>query len=370
MASPLAQLALINVFTRPQGNVIFWRVRRLFFYYFIIIVPKILPRIALTPGEPSGIGPDLCIQLAQQNLACQLVVIADPELLLQRAKQLGLALKISFFSAEQPISRHIPGTLIVLPCTLNERAECGKLNQNNSHYVVETIETASKGCLSGLFSAMVTGPVHKGIINDAGIAFTGHTEFIAALTGGHPVMMLATEGLRVALVTTHLPLVDVSKAISKATLHTVIHLLDLDLRQRFGLKHPHILVCGLNPHAGEGGHLGHEEIDTIEPVIMQCQQEGINLQGPLPADTLFTDKYLDTADAVLAMYHDQGLPVLKYKGFGKAVNITLGLPIIRTSVDHGTAIELAGTGNANAGSLIFALQTAIQMAEKSASKNQ
>lgn len=326
-------------------------------------VPITLSRIALTPGEPSGIGPDICIQLAQENLSCQLVVIADPELLKQRAKLLNLTLSINLFDAEQPVTQQPPGTLTVLPCSLKEQAECGKLNQSNSHYVVETIETATQGCLSGLFSAMVTGPVQKGIINDAGIAFTGHTEYIAAITGGHPVMMLATEGLRVALVTTHLPLAEVSKAITRETLATVIHLLDADLRHRFGLKQPRILVCGLNPHAGEGGYLGREEIDIIEPVLEQCRQHGIKLQGPLPADTLFNEKYLKNTDAVLAMYHDQGLPVLKYKGFGKAVNITLGLPIIRTSVDHGTALDLAGSGKAEVGSLALALQTAIDMAE-------
>lgn len=324
-------------------------------------MPKTFPRIALTPGEPSGIGPDLCIQIAQESLPCQLVVIADPELLKQRAKQLNLAVNIKLFDATSPISPHIPGTINVLPCYLYESAKCGKLNQNNSSYVVKTIETATKGCLTGLFSAMVTGPVHKGIINDAGITFTGHTEYIAAITQGHPVMMLATEGLRVALVTTHLPLTQVSQAITPKTLTTVIQILDSDLRQYFGLKRPHILVCGLNPHAGEGGHLGHEEIEIIEPVLEQCRQQGIHLQGPLPADTVFNEKYLHNADAVLAMYHDQGLPVLKYKGFGKAVNITLGLPIIRTSVDHGTALDLAGTGKAETGSLIYAIQTAIQM---------
>lgn len=322
---------------------------------------KTLPLIALTPGEPSGIGPDLCIQLAQESLACQLVVIADPELLIQRAKQLDLPISIKPFDAQQPITQHTPGTLKVLPCYLHEPVECGQLNQNNSRYVVQTIKMATEGCIAGLFSAMLTGPVHKGIINDAGIAFTGHTEYIAAITGGHPVMMLATEGLRVALATTHLPLAEVSKAITQETLATVIQILDADLRHRFGIKQPHILVCGLNPHAGEGGHLGHEEIDVIEPVLEQCRQQGINLQGPLPADTLFNEKYLSRADAVLAMYHDQGLPVLKYKGFGKAVNITLGLPIIRTSVDHGTALDLAGTGKAEMGSMVFALQTAIQM---------
>jgi len=324
-------------------------------------VPKTPPRIALTPGEPAGIGPDLCIQLAQQDLDCQLVVIADPKLLEQRAKQLNLPLEIQLFDSELAISAHIAGTLIVLPCLLNTQAKCGVLNKNNSAYVLKTIEIATQGCVSGLFSAMLTGPVHKGIINDAGIAFTGHTEFIADITGGHPVMMLATEGLRVALVTTHLPLKEVSAAITPETLNTVIQLLDKDLRLRFGIENPCILVCGLNPHAGEGGHLGREEIDVIEPVLDQCRESGINLQGPLPADTLFTDKYLTNADAVLAMYHDQGLPVLKYKGFGKAVNITLGLPIIRTSVDHGTALDLAGTGKADAGSILYALQTAMQM---------
>jgi 4-hydroxythreonine-4-phosphate dehydrogenase len=215
--------------------------------------------------------------------------------------------------------------------------------------------------MNGDFNAMVTAPVHKGIINDAGIPFSGHTEFIAEITGGTPVMMLATPGLRVALATTHLPLSQVSTAITQASLSEVISILHSDLRQRFGISQPKILVCGLNPHAGENGHLGHEEIDTIEPVLQQLRLAGLDLVGPLPADTLFTPKYLDTADAVLAMYHDQGLPVLKFKGFGQAVNITLGLPIVRTSVDHGTALELAGTGKANLGSLKFALQTALDM---------
>ncbi len=324
-------------------------------------MPKILPRIALTPGEPSGIGPDLCLQLALTPLPCQLIVIADPELLSQRAKQLNLSICIRLFDAQQAITQHIPGTLTVLPIKLQEKAYCGKLNQNNSHYVINTIETATRGCLAKQFSAMVTGPVHKAIINEAGITFSGHTEYIASITGGHPVMMLATEGLRVALATTHLPLADVSKAITFATLSKVIHILNADLRDRFGLKHPRILVCGLNPHAGESGHLGREEIEIIEPVLEECRLQGINLQGPLPADTLFNEKYLQSADAVLAMYHDQGLPVLKYKGFGKAVNITLGLPIIRTSVDHGTALDLAGTGKAEMGSLLIAIQAAIQM---------
>jgi len=328
-------------------------------------VQKKYHRIALTAGEPAGIGPDLCIQLAQNNLNCQLIVLADPELLKQRAKQLNLPLSIRLFNPENEITPHLAGELTVLPCLLTNPAIAGELDKQNSSYVLETIKIASEGCLSGLFSAMVTAPVHKGIINDAGISFSGHTEYIADITGGHPVMMLATEGLRVALATTHLPLVDISAAITKQSLTTVITLLDTDLKQRFGIKNPNILVCGLNPHAGEGGHLGREEIDVIEPVLAECQQQGIKVQGPFPADTVFTEKYLKDADAVLAMYHDQGLPVLKYKGFGKAVNITLGLPIIRTSVDHGTALDLAGTGNANVNSLIFALQTAIEMATNS-----
>jgi 4-hydroxythreonine-4-phosphate dehydrogenase len=216
--------------------------------------------------------------------------------------------------------------------------------------------------MNGTFHAMVTGPVHKGVINDAGIPFTGHTEFLAELTKGDPVMMLATAGLRVALATTHLPLSEVSSAITPQLLERIVRILHTDLQKRFGIAQPKILVCGLNPHAGEGGHLGSEEIEIISPLLDRLRQEGMQLQGPLPADTLFTPHYLQQADAVLAMYHDQGLPVLKHKGFGKAVNITLGLPIIRTSVDHGTALDLAGTGNANQGSLEVALNTAVEMA--------
>jgi 4-hydroxythreonine-4-phosphate dehydrogenase len=321
-----------------------------------------VPRIALTPGEPAGIGPDLCIQLAQQNLPCELIVIASPQLLEQRAKQLGLPLQIKEFDSAMPASAHTAGCLTVLPVELAEPAQCGKLNSANSRYVLKTITKATKGCMDVVFDAMVTGPVHKGIINDTGLPFSGHTEFIAGITGGHPVMMLATPGLRVALVTTHLPLSEVSQAITHTRLRTVIRILDHDLRSRFGITHPKILVCGLNPHAGENGHLGQEEIDIIGPVLDTFRKQGLNLHGPLPADTLFTDKYLATADAVLAMYHDQGLPVLKHMGFGQAVNITLGLPIIRTSVDHGTALDLAGSGKADPGSLNFALQTALIMA--------
>ncbi|MCQ8128948.1 4-hydroxythreonine-4-phosphate dehydrogenase PdxA [Methylomonas sp. WSC-6] len=321
----------------------------------------IFPRIALTPGEPAGIGPDLCIRLAQQPQPCELVAIADPELLRERAEQLGLPLTIRPFDRNKPADPVPAGGLTVLPVALAEPARCGRLNPANSAYVLETIRLATQGCVDNTFAAMVTAPVHKGVINDAGIPFSGHTEFIAAITGGTPVMMLATPGLRVALVTTHLPLSQVSAAISPELLTNIIRLLDKDLRRRFAIIKPKILVCGLNPHAGENGHLGREEIEIIEPTLEALRCEGINLYGPLPADTLFTPKYLDTADVVLAMYHDQGLPVLKHKGFGQAVNITLGLPIVRTSVDHGTALELAGTGKASLGSLQFALQTALDM---------
>ncbi|MDI1231066.1 MAG: 4-hydroxythreonine-4-phosphate dehydrogenase PdxA [Methylobacter sp.] len=320
-----------------------------------------VPRIALTPGEPAGIGPDLCIQLAQQDLPCEIIVIASPKLLAERAAQLGLPLQIKEFDSSSPAAAQTAGCLTVLPVELPEPVQCGQLNPANSRYVLKTITKATRGCMDAVFDAMVTGPVHKGVINDAGLPFSGHTEFIADITGGHPVMMLATPGLRVALVTTHLPLSEVSSAITRTRLRAVIRVLDHELRTRFGIDFPKILVCGLNPHAGENGHLGREEIDIIEPVLDTFRKQGLNLHGPLPADTLFTDKYLATADAVLAMYHDQGLPVLKYIGFGKAVNITLGLPVIRTSVDHGTALDLAGSGKADLGSLQFALQTALTM---------
>ena len=319
-------------------------------------------RIALTSGEPAGIGVDLCIQLAQHPpLECEIVVLADVELLKQRAKQLNLPLTIRLYDAQLPAVCHAIGELCVLPISLASSAQAGILNQANSGYVLALLDRATQGCINGEFSAMVTAPVHKGIINEAGIPFTGHTEYIAQITDGHPVMMLATEGLRVALVTTHLPLSQVSEAITPDTLESVIRILHHDLITRFGIAHPTILVCGLNPHAGENGYLGREEIDIIDPVLEKLRAEGMNLQGTLPADSLFTPKYLDNADAVLAMYHDQGLPVLKYKGFGNAVNITLGLPVIRTSVDHGTALDIAGSGRSDIGSLQYAVKTALTM---------
>ncbi len=318
-------------------------------------------RIAITSGEPAGIGPDICIQLAQASQAAELIVIADPEMLLQRAKLLKIKLTLKTFNPDDKPKANPKNSLTILPVKLNNPVHPACLDKANSSYVLETIRIATQGCNDGLFSAMVTAPVHKGIINDANITFSGHTEFIAEITGGQPVMMLATPGLRVALVTTHLPLSKVSSAITAKKLDHIISILDHDMRKRFHIKHPKILICGLNPHAGEDGYLGREEIDIIEPSISKLQQQGMNLQGPLPADTLFTPKYLKSADAVLAMYHDQGLPVLKFKGFGQAVNITLGLPIIRTSVDHGTALDLAGTGKASISSLQYAVDTALEM---------
>jgi 4-hydroxythreonine-4-phosphate dehydrogenase len=321
-----------------------------------------LPRIALTAGEPAGIGADLCVRLVQNLLpACELIVLADAELLQQRAKKLNLPLTLHHFDPSKPKTILPCGHLTILPVALKVPVEAGVLNRENSHYVLELLDRATQGCLNKTFAAMVTAPVHKGVINEAGFAFTGHTEYIAEQTGGHPVMMLATEGLRVALATTHLPLSKVSAAITPELIEKTLRILHRDLKTRFHIEQPKILVCGLNPHAGENGYLGREEIDIINPILEKLRAEGMDLEGALPADTLFTNKYLQDADAVLAMYHDQGLPVLKYKGFGKAVNVTLGLPIIRTSVDHGTALDLAGTNKADLGSLQFALKTAITM---------
>ncbi|MBI6194734.1 4-hydroxythreonine-4-phosphate dehydrogenase PdxA [Providencia rettgeri] len=321
--------------------------------------------IVITPGEPAGIGPDLLIQLAQQQWPVELVACVDPELLRQRAKALNLPLTLTEYIPNTVTKVQPAGSLSVLPVHLATAAKAGVLNVDNGQYVVESLAKACDGCLKDEFSAIVTGPVHKGIINDAGVPFSGHTEFFAERSGcERVVMMLATEELRVALATTHLPLKDVSAAITQQSLNEVITILHHDLQTKFGIEKPSIYVCGLNPHAGEGGHMGTEEIDTIEPALENLRTKGINLIGPLPADTLFQAKYLDHADAVLAMYHDQGLPVLKYQGFGRAVNITLGLPFIRTSVDHGTALELAGTGHADVGSFITALKLAIQMTSK------
>jgi 4-hydroxythreonine-4-phosphate dehydrogenase len=322
-----------------------------------------IPRVLLSAGEPAGIGPDLCVLIAQSAFPCALAVIADPDVLEDRARRLGVALEIAGVEENRPVAPHRPGRLQVWPVACPHPPVCGKLDPANAHAVLESIAVGVRACLEWRFDALVTGPVHKRVINEAGFPFTGHTEYIAQITGGHPVMMLVTEGLRVALATTHLPLKDVSAAITRTRLTEVIGLLHRDLVGRFAVAKPRILVCGLNPHAGEDGHLGREEIDVIQPVLAALRREGMDLAGPLPADTVFLPKYLDHADAVLAMYHDQGLPVLKHAGFGRAVNITLGLPIIRTSVDHGTALDLAGTGRIDTGSLTTAIHAAIGMCE-------
>ncbi|MDG2501165.1 MAG: 4-hydroxythreonine-4-phosphate dehydrogenase PdxA [Porticoccaceae bacterium] len=315
--------------------------------------------LALTPGEPSGVGPDLLIQLVQQPQDQELVAFADPDLLVQRAAQLGLPLSL-IEPRQQPLAA---GELAIVPVPMPAPAVAGQLDQRNARYVLDCLDLAIEACQTDRCQALVTGPVQKSVINDAGIPFSGHTEYLAMKTStAKVVMMLATEELRVALATTHLPLREVAEAITADLLTEVIDILCRDLKYKFGLSKPKILVCGLNPHAGEGGHLGREEIEIITPVLQQWRDQGFNLVGPLPADTLFTAKNLEGADAVLAMYHDQGLPVLKYQGFGRAANITLGLPIVRTSVDHGTALDLAGSGTADKGSLKTAIGVATQMA--------
>ena len=322
-------------------------------------------RFAVTPGEPAGIGPDLCLLLAAEQQPHPLIAITSRDLLLTRAAQLGLAISLLEVSPHAWPDEPAPaGSLYVWDTPLAAPVQPGQLDARNAAFVLHTLTRAGQGCLDGDFAGMITAPVHKGVINESGIAFSGHTEFLAELTHtAQVVMMLATHGLRVALVTTHLPLRDVAEAITAERLERVTRILHADLRDKFGIATPRILVCGLNPHAGEGGHLGREEIDIIEPALERLRAEGMDLRGPLPADTLFTPKYLEHCDAVLAMYHDQGLPVLKYKGFGAAVNVTLGLPIIRTSVDHGTALDLAGSAKVDTGSLRVALHTAYQMAE-------
>lgn len=330
---------------------------------------SITPKLAITAGEPAGIGPDIILTLASQGQwSHDFIVLADPQVLATRSQQLGLSVPLLEYDPNQTETGTGTGTgtgVRVLPVRCTEAVKAGVLNPANADYVLQTLQRAALGCVSGEFAAMVTAPLHKGVINDAGVPFTGHTEFLAELTGAPlPVMMLVADTLRVALVTTHVPLSKVSELITQPLLTQVLTILHADLQQKFAIANPHILVCGLNPHAGEGGHLGMEEIEVISPVLTQLTQQGMHLSGPMPADTLFTPRHLQHADAVLAMYHDQGLPVLKHVGFGKAVNITLGLPIIRTSVDHGTALDLAGTGKADTGSLLAALQLAHQLALK------
>lgn len=325
-----------------------------------------IKRIVVTAGEPAGIGPDLVLALSKEDWAHQLIVCADKTLLEQRAQQLGINVKLEDYDSSAEPTPQQAGSLVVDHIPLATPVVEGKLDEANGHYVLNTLERAALGCMNDEFDAIVTGPVHKGVINRAGVAFSGHTEFFAEKSNTPlVVMMLATEGLRVALVTTHIPLAYVSKAVTEERLEKIIEILHKDLLEKFAITEPKIYVCGLNPHAGEDGCLGREEIETITPTLEKIrQQDGINLIGPLPADTIFNDKYLQDADAVLGMYHDQVLPVLKYKGFGRSVNITLGLPFIRTSVDHGTALELAGKGVADTGSFRTALAYAIDLVEK------
>ena len=353
-----------------------------------------IPAIALTPGEPAGIGPDLAIALARRSLDCRLAVIADPELLRRRARELGAKLSLDEWHG-QP---HRRGHLAVVPVATREDVQAGFLNTANARYVLATLDRAVDGCLAGEFKALVTGPVHKSLIADAGLPFTGHTEYLAARTGaprpvmllvagrlrvgrsGHPASATApgvalppaslqsscdtSASLRVALATTHLPLRAVPDAVTAELLEDVVRVLHDDLVRKFGIRAPRIDVLGLNPHAGECGHLGTEEIEVMMPVLDSLRDEGYLLRGPLSADTAFTPRALRETDAVLAMYHDQGLPVLKHAGFGRAVNVTLGLPIVRTSVDHGTALELAGTGDADPGSMLAAIEMAMELAQR------
>ncbi|MDC5838464.1 4-hydroxythreonine-4-phosphate dehydrogenase PdxA [Vibrio europaeus] len=323
-------------------------------------------RIIVTAGEPAGIGPDLVLALSKENWSHQIVVCADKQMLAERAAQLGICVELIDYQADSEVLAQRAGTLVVDHIPVANPAVAGQLDEANGQYVLKTLERAALGCMNNEFDAIVTGPVHKGVINRAGVAFSGHTEFFAEKSNTPlVVMMLATEGLRVALVTTHIPLAYVSQAVTEERLEKIIDILNKDLVEKFAISSPKIYVCGLNPHAGEDGVLGMEEIDTITPTLNRLRQEkGIDLIGPLPADTIFNEKYLQDADAVLGMYHDQVLPVLKYKGFGRSVNITLGLPFIRTSVDHGTAIDLAGTSNADTGSFRTALAHAIELVDK------
>jgi 4-hydroxythreonine-4-phosphate dehydrogenase len=325
--------------------------------------PGSLPRIALTSGEPAGIGPDLCLTLAQQARDFALICLADAELLAQRGRSLGLSCRLQPYKPDEAVCTE-PQTLSVAHEALAAPCTPGKLDVRNAPYVLQLINRATDGCLSGEFAAMVTAPVQKSIISESGVAFSGHTEYIAARCGAPlPVMLLASGSLRIALATTHLALRDVSAALEPDRLLRLLQIVHHDLRRYFAIAAPRLGVCGLNPHAGEGGHLGDEEQRIIAPAIARAQAQGINALGPFAADTVFLPRHLERFDVIVAMYHDQGLPVLKHAGFGEAVNITLGLPIVRTSVDHGTALDLAGSGRAEAGSLKAAVELAVQMAK-------
>ena len=314
------------------------------------------PCIAITSGEPAGVGPDILANLNPENFEARLVIIGDRELIISRTRKTGSTLKF----VDYGITPDDHSTVEILHIPLTSSCVPGKLNVDNADYVLQMLERACRGCLDGEFDAMVTAPIQKDIINQSGVEFTGHTEFLAEICAApKPVMLLAADQLRVALVTTHLPLRAVADTISEALIIQIATIIDSDMRQRFGLTNPHIKVCGLNPHAGENGYLGTEEIEIISPAIEKLKKQGLNISGPYPADTVFTPNALKDADVVLAMYHDQGLPVLKHAGFHRAINTTLGLPIIRTSVDHGTALDLAGTDKANSGSLMAAIESAI-----------
>jgi 4-hydroxythreonine-4-phosphate dehydrogenase len=324
-----------------------------------------LPAIVLTAGEPAGIGPELCLAIAARPWPARLAAIGPLAHFEVLAERLELRVAPRAVDAPRP---HRAGELQVIDVPLAAPARPGSLDPANAEAVLETLRRAARGCLAGEYAAMVTAPVHKAVINDSGRAFSGHTEFLAELAGGQPVMMLVAGGLRVALATTHLPLARVPAAITGELLESVLHILHRDLGRLFGIRAPRILVAGLNPHAGEGGHLGDEEIRVIAPALERLRAAGLRLEGPLPADTLFTPDRLAGADAVLAMYHDQGLPVLKYAGFGRAVNVTLGLPLVRTSVDHGTALDIAGTGRADPGSMAAAIEMALEIAGRGAAR--
>lgn len=325
-----------------------------------------LPVIAVTSGEPAGIGPELCLRLIERSFEARLVMLADRSLLATRAAALGFG---GILREWDPALPSVPGTLDVLHFPLAAPSVAGQLNPANASYVLRLLDHALVGCQAGIFAAMVTAPVHKGVINAAGVHFTGHTEYLAEKTATpRVVMMLAGGDLRVALVTTHLPLKEVAAAVTQTAVEETLRILHADMARKFGLASPRILVAGLNPHAGEGGYLGREEIEIITPVLDKLRAEGMTLIGPLPADTMFTPPMLAQGDCVLAMYHDQGLTALKYASFGKGINVTLGLPIIRTSVDHGTALALAGTGRADPGSLFVAVEQAVDMARRSAAQ--
>jgi len=319
-----------------------------------------LPRLAITAGEPAGIGAELLAVLAASDVAADLVAIADPDLLMRAAATRRLDLRLDADDG-RGLAHRGPGSLRCRAVPLRAAVRWGHLDPANAAYVIESLAEAADGCRDGRYDAIVTAPVHKGVINDAGVAFSGHTEFFAQRAGVEVVMMLATPTLRVALATTHLPLAAVPAAITRASLQETLRILHADLRSKFGFAEPRIAVLGLNPHAGEGGHLGREEIEVITPTLEALRAAGMQLIGPLPADTAFVPRQLAQCDAVLAMYHDQGLPVLKAQGFGDAVNLTLGLPYVRTSVDHGTALDLAGSGRADASSLIAATRMALRL---------